>query len=108
MRFLCYCYEMSNTLAQKFCPGSIDATPAALRVMAEHYVLPQDLLDRHCVGDWGEIELTDWCANDNALQSGDRLFSSYLIAPKIRVWVVSTGTDSAGERETTIFLPSEF
>ena len=44
---------MNQTL---FNPGSIVATPAALRALAEANQDPLAFLERHLAGDWGEVE----------------------------------------------------
>lgn len=94
---------------QKFNPGKISATVFALQTLAEHYTLPEDLLDRHTRGDWGDISRDDWLANDEALLDGSRLFSSYNLGPDIKVWVI---TDAVGDDNlrysTTIINPEEY
>ncbi len=55
--------------------GRIVATPAALAAVS-----PPDIaaaLRRHTSGDWGEVDPDDRAANDDALQSGERLLSVY-------------------------------
>jgi len=38
----------------------------------------EDSFARHCLCDWGDISLEDKSANDEALQSGCQLFSTYM------------------------------
>lgn len=89
--------------------GSVVSTPAALRVLGEHYVLPEDLLERHVCGDWGDVEVDDWERNNAALVDGSRLFSSYYIDECIRVWSVTESKSDDGVRShTTIELPGDY
>lgn len=89
--------------------GSVVSTPAALRVLAEHYVLPEDLLERHVCGDWGDVDADDRERNNEALVDGSRLFSSYLIADGIKVWIVTEAQNDEGERSyTTIELQGDY
>lgn len=93
----------------KFALGLTTATPAALQVLAEHYTLPEDLLERHTSGDWGDLEAEDRQRNDEALQDGSRLFSAYVLNEDVKAWVITEAVDDDGVRGyTTILLPSEY
>jgi len=61
------------------------------------------LLARHMMGDWGDMSKDDKDTNDQALVSGDRLFSSY-ITSKGKVWIITEADRSV----TTALLPSEY
>ena len=62
------------------------------------------LLDRHVMGDWGDMSKSDKNLNDQALAMGlGRLFSSY-ITPKGKVWIITEADRSI----TTVLLPSEY
>ncbi|MGO8750602.1 MAG: hypothetical protein ACLQNE_32030 [Thermoguttaceae bacterium] len=61
----------------KFSLGQLVATPGALRALEEAGQSPAFFLDRHVQGDWGEVDTSDWRANDEALVSGERLLSAY-------------------------------
>lgn len=50
-----------------------------------HAVNPATLLHRHVTGDWSNPSPDDIKANRDAIAGGSRVFSSYYIAPKIRV-----------------------
>jgi hypothetical protein len=62
------------------------------------------LLQRHASGDWGDVCEEDRVANNDALQYGDRLLSSYAISENIKIWVITEYDRSV----TTILLPSEY
>ena len=84
--------------------GQVVATPHALDVLRDHGVTPLELLQRHVVGDWGELCAEDVQANREALQEGDRLFSSYPVADGVKVWVITEADRSA----TTLLLPVDY
>ena len=84
-------------------------TPAALRTLAEVGVDGKDLLDRHFCGDWGEVDPDDAGANDQALESGGRILSAYVLGSGVRVWILTEGSGANGKRSaTTILLPTEY
>lgn len=88
----------------KFSPGQIVATPGALAALASHGCTAAALLARHLAGDWGCIPPEDARANEQALASGNRILSAYVIGLKIRVWIVTEGDRSV----TTLLMPSEY
>ncbi|MCC6360651.1 MAG: hypothetical protein IT450_18075 [Phycisphaerales bacterium] len=58
--------------------GNIQATPGAIRLMAESGVTVPELLARHAAGDWGdELDDEDKRANDNAIIECTRVLSRY-------------------------------
>ena len=61
-------------------------------------------LNRHAEGDWGDLDEEDKLANDSALESGGRLFSSYKFSDKEKLWVITEADRSA----TTILLPEDY
>ena len=81
--------------------GDVVATPQSIYVLSESGMSVQSLLQRHATGDWGE---EDRVANNDALQYGDRLLSSYAISENIKIWVITEYDRSV----TTILLPSEY
>ena len=59
----------------KFWPGNLYYTAAADRELVREDI--EAALKRHYVGDWGDLCAEDKDANEQALQLGGRLFSSY-------------------------------
>lgn len=88
----------------KFRPGQIVSTPATLEAMKEHQCSPLTLLARHLSGDWGSVCAQDAESNEEALQCGLRLLSSYEIAPKVTIWLITEADRSV----TTFLRPSEY
>ena len=92
-----------------FSIGQLVATPGALTVLAEHYTLPEDLLRRHVNGDWGDLDAEDAQRNNEALQDGSRIFSAYVLAEGVKVWIITEAQDDNGMRSaTTLLLPEEY
>ncbi len=92
------------TNREKFTLGRLVATPAALEVLAESGQAPDFFLDRHIQGDWGEVDVHDWNANDEALVHGDRVISSYRTLKGVKVWIIT----EADRSSTCILLPDEY
>jgi len=99
--------DIAKTLAcPKFSPGQIVATPGALAAMEEHQCQPLTLLARHLAGDWGVLPAEDAQLNDLALKTGGRLFSSYPIAPEVRIWLITDQCETGNI--STYLLPSDY
>lgn len=82
--------------------GDVVATPAALRLLEAHQVLPILLLSRHLRGEFGDLDQEDRNANDEALISGGRLLSAYAVGDA-RIWIITEADRSV----TTLLLPEE-
>ena len=88
--------------------GQVVATPGALEAMREHGIDPVSILARHVILDPGQLDAHDRKANRDALKSGARIFSAYMVG-EVRVWCITEGTDDDGNRASTcILLPSEY
>ena len=84
--------------------GTVVGTPGALAELERAGVPPQQILDRHASGDWGDVRSEDRAASDLAVLTGERLFSSYRLPTGVRVWVLTEWDRSA----TTVLLPEEY
>lgn len=84
--------------------GQTVATPGALDALEASGQTPLEFLKRHVRGDWGEVDEEDSEANDNALESGDRVLSAYRTRRGDRIWIITEADRSA----TTILLPEEY
>ena len=84
--------------------GDVVATPQSIYVLSESGMSVQSLLQRHATGDWGDLCTEDMQANNDALQYGDRLLSSYVLSESCKVWVITEWDRSV----TTVLLPSEY
>jgi hypothetical protein len=61
-------------------------------------------LGRHEAGDWGDVDASDWAANDWSLLNGERILSSYRDSNGIAFWIITERDRSA----TTILLPEDY
>lgn len=83
--------------------GRIVATKAALAAINRDQIDIGVLLGRHVSGDWGELSCQDRQANQEALSSGSRIFSSYAY-PSGKIWVIT----EADRSSTCILLPQDY
>ena len=83
--------------------GRLVITPNAKNALQLANQTPEEFLDRHSSGDWGDLTPNDATANDEALAYNDQLLSAYDLAIGARIWVLTEGDRSV----TTILLPSE-
>ena len=65
---------------------------------------PDEFLDRHVKGDWGELDEEDRQANDDALIDGSRILSSYRLSNGTKIWIITEWDRSA----TTCLLPEDY
>ena len=84
--------------------GRLVATPGALRALEEAGQSPAEFLDRHVIGDWGEVCDEDKQANNEALDQGLRILSAYRTRNGTKLWIITEADRSA----TTILLPDEY
>jgi len=86
----------------KFQLGTTCITPTALNLHHEEDV--QSALQRHAVGDWGDVCRADWAENELSLDQGFRLLSVYLDRNRRKFWIITEADRSA----TTILLPEDY
>ena len=74
---------------------------------ADKEIDPEDIdiaVNRHWSGDWGDLCAEDKDANEQALQLGGRLFSSYRDRNGVKFWIITESDRSA----TTVLLPDDY
>lgn len=84
--------------------GQTVATPGAIEALQQCGVSAASLLGRHQSGDWGDLDEEDKESNNEGLQHGFRLFSSYQITATIKIWIITEADRSV----TTLLLPEEY
>lgn len=77
-------------------PGIRDLVAGGLNIAA--------LLKRHAFGDWGDLTVDDWQANERAIVAGARIFSAYAGPDGARIWIITEADRSA----TTVLLAEEY
>jgi hypothetical protein len=92
---------MIKLLQPKFPLGMVATTPGVqAAIPVEDMAL---LLQRHALGDWGDLPNEDIQANHYGLEHGERLMSAYEVNG-VRVWVITEADRSV----TTLLLPEEY
>lgn len=82
--------------------GRIVATSHLLAVVSNHDI--QIGLNRHMIGDWGELDQGDREANDRAVLEASRILSAYDSSEKVRFWIITEWDRSS----TTVLLPEDY
>jgi len=96
---------ISVITAARFAAGDVVVTAGVDELIHQGRINPGEFLRRHLSGDWGDLCESDRRQNDAALKSGqDRLFSSYQVAPDLKLWIITEWDRSV----TTLLLPSEY
>ena len=92
-----------------FALGQVVATPGAIDALARNKTTGLEILQRHVAGDWGVLSEDDKQANQDAIGSGERILSSYLLSDETKLWIITDAADEAGKRlVTTLLLPDEY
>jgi hypothetical protein len=84
--------------------GQVVATPGALEALAEAGQTPDEFLDCHAAGNWGEVNAADWEENELSVREGFRVLSAYTLSTGVRIWIITEADRSA----TSILLPEEY
>ena len=92
-----------NTKTILFPLGRVVATPGALELMDRMTANGFQLLQRHQIGDWGNVLADDAIENDFSVVYGNRILSSYPIGTE-RLWIIT----EADRSSTTLLLPDEY
>jgi hypothetical protein len=88
----------------RFTLGQVVATPGALAALAEAGQQPEEFLDRHIVGDWGDLDDEDKAENEFSVSRHLRILSAYHLKSGIKLWIITEADRSA----TTLLLPEEY
>ena len=81
---------MSGARSPLFSLGRKVATPNALAVLSEAGVEPEELYERHGLGDWGLIEGKSWYLNRLAVDSRfGCVVSAYAVLGDVRVVILT-------------------
>jgi hypothetical protein len=94
---------------QLFSAGKSIVTQGALETLGTAGVTPENLVDQHYHGEWGDTHPDDAEENDAAIENGKRILSAHVLPTGVRVWVLTEATSSDGTRPvTTVLLPDEY
>jgi hypothetical protein len=95
---------MGPVNSPKFALGHVVATPGALNALATAGQSPQEFLDRHASGDWGELSEEDRKENEFSITEGLRILSAYRLRDGTKIWIIT----EADRSSTCILLPEEY
>ncbi len=84
--------------------GKIVATPGALEALAASGDSAHSFFMRHACGDFGTVCKADWKANDDAIASGERVFSAFVTSTGDKLWCIT----EADRSSTCLLLPDEY
>jgi len=84
--------------------GRLLSTPDAIAALAKAGQDPLELINRHRTGDWGDVDVQDWAANDQAVIQGERVLSAFTLKDGVRIWIITEADRAA----TTVLLPDEY
>lgn len=84
--------------------GQIVITKGAQQALSKNYQDVLGFIRRHNAGNWGDIPAEDRIANEEALETGGRILSSYKLDDGTKIWIITESDRSA----TTILLPDEY
>ena len=76
-----------------FPTGKWSITPAAIELLAHHQVDPAGIIWRHRAGDWGDVDLDQAMANNDAVLFGGPILSMYRVGcDLVSIETVDAGT----------------
>lgn len=84
--------------------GQIVATPGALEALEQTGQTPLEFIARHVRGDWGDVCEEDAEANQQALQDGSRILSSYRTKLDEKLWIIT----EADRSSSCVLKPNEY
>ncbi len=89
---------------QLFLLGEIVLTPGAIEALDAAAQMPNEFLDRHAAGDWGDLSEHDRRENERSVREGFRILSAYRTQKDTKIWIIT----EADRSSTTILLPEEY
>lgn len=82
--------------------GRLMITTPALSVLSQEDI--RVALGRHMRGDWGEVDVDDWRANELSINDCARILSAYRSAKDLKFWIIT----EADRSQTTVLLPEDY
>ena len=96
----------------RFNPNNMYMTPGIQELMADPNLngeIGMALFQRHPYGEWGDLDEEDKQRNEQALVSGARILSAYMLSDGTKIWIITEAEDDEGLRShTTVLLPEEY
>ena len=92
----------AERIEPKFLSDTITATPAAIEAICPDTAA--DLLYRHFMGDWGDVDDHDRKVNEEALVNNERLMSVFKSDDHPTIWIIT----ERGHEVTTVLTPNDY
>jgi hypothetical protein len=95
------------TIEKKFMLGQVVATRGVMEELVKEGVNLFPFLMRHATGDFGDLDAHDRRANQEAIERGFRILSSYEFIHQNdvkKIWIIT----EADRSSTTILFPDEY
>lgn len=83
--------------------GQLRITPGAIEALDRVGISADSFIQRHVLGDWGNVTDGDKKSNDLAVDMGGRILSVYNLPDATKIWVTTEPDRTA----TTVLLPGE-
>jgi hypothetical protein len=101
--------QNQNTVSQPqnkvlFPLGEIFLTIGATEALKESNQFPNEFLQRHQTGDWGDVCQADRKENKLSVKEGFRILSSYKTSKDVKIWVIT----EADRSSSCLLLPEEY
>lgn len=93
-----------DNVRPRFALGQVVGTQGAVEALNDADQDPNEFIQRHVRGDWGDLDDEDKQENEYSVQHGFRILSAYHTAKKVKIWIITEADRSA----TTLLLPSEY
>ena len=95
--------------AEKFELGQVVATPGAIAALTKAGEHPTIWVYRHHKLEQGALSASYHALNKEALADGSRVFSAFLLADGVKIWIITEAVGDDGKRASTcILLPEEY
>lgn len=88
----------------RFPMGNLYATQGALKALHDAETGVVELLERHLVGDWGDLCEEDRQENEYSVDKRLRLLSAYNLPTGEKIWIITEADRSI----TTLLTPVEY
>lgn len=99
--------EGNDTIAvqsPRFQLGKVVATPGAIEALSAAQTSAWELLSKHVICDFGDVDATDWQSNLDAIKDGERVLSAYTLKTGERLWAIT----EADRSSTCLLRPDEY
>jgi hypothetical protein len=74
-----------------------------MEALSKANISAESIIQRHVLGDWGDVTESDRNSNELGVEMGGRILSAYNLSDGMKIWVTTEPDRSA----TTILLPEE-